>query len=79
MNRAQVRLHRAGVPVCMQWHDSFTAEADESRALETAGVMRDIMEDSVPELGGVSFPVDVKIGYNLGKKTRVNPRGLEDM
>ena len=61
-NRAMVALHRMGAPIVLQMHDSLTLEVPEPQADEWAGTLREVMERPVPELGGATFPVDVKRG-----------------
>jgi DNA polymerase-1 len=77
MNRAQIRVHQADIPLVLQWHDQLVAEVPEAQVTSTADRMRAIMEDSVPELGGISFPVDMSIGRNLGHWSKQNPDGLK--
>jgi DNA polymerase-1 len=78
MNRAQVMLEEADVPLVMQLHDSFLACVPDFEAEEVADTMRAIMEAPVPELG-TSFPVDIAIGYNWGDYHPTdNPEGLRE-
>lgn len=79
MNRAQIRLYKADLPIVLQWHDQLVAEVQEDMAPVAAQSMRAIMECSVPELGGVSFPVDITIGKNLGGWSKENLDGLKEI
>jgi len=79
VNRAQISLFKAGLPIVLQWHDQLVAEVPEAEADETAQTMRAIMEVSAPELGGVSFPVDVSMGRNLGKWSKDTLDGLKEL
>ena len=76
MNRAQVALHRQGLPIVLQMHDAFVFEVEESEVGRVVTTARAIMEAPVPELGGHSFPVDVEVGANWGTASDTNPNGL---
>lgn len=47
-------------------HDSVLIECPRERVSDAARVMREIMEQPWPELGGLSVPVEFKIGENWG-------------
>jgi DNA polymerase I len=79
MNRSQVRLHRLGSPIIMQWHDAFIFECPEKEAPSVIEQAREIMEAPVPELGGQSLPTSVQVGYNLGAVGPANPNGLTEI
>jgi hypothetical protein len=64
--RALRRLHELGVPIIFDHHDALMGEVREGEAEATAQLMREVMEESVPELGGVRFPVEVVIGTSWG-------------
>ena len=75
MSRAQVQLENAGVPIMMQWHDSFISEIKITDINRVAKLKKHIMEQYIAELG-CSFPVDVTVGQNLGKyHPKRNPQG----
>jgi len=67
MNRVQVKLHQAGLPVVLQMHDEFVLEVPESEVRTVAAQVQAIMENPVEELDGVVFPVKVKVGTNWGE------------
>jgi DNA polymerase-1 len=79
VNRAQVRIYQAGLPIVLQWHDSLVAEVPEDQAQPTVELMRLTMETPVKELGGYSFPVDIMVGRNMGKWSKENPLGLKEV
>jgi DNA polymerase-1 len=66
MNRAQVKLDALGCPIILQHHDAFYALSPVNEATHWAELMRTTMEQPVPELGGLSFPVDLSAGLNWG-------------
>ncbi|KKL70884.1 hypothetical protein LCGC14_2100470 [marine sediment metagenome] len=70
INRAQRQLELRGHQIILQWHDSLTTQTPQRFADECATEMKLVMEQPVPELGGVVFPVDIKIGPNLGNQTK---------
>jgi DNA polymerase-1 len=62
INRAMVRLHREhAAPLWLQMHDYLGVEVPSAEAPRWAEVLTEVMEAPVPELGGVRFPVDLKI------------------
>jgi len=67
VERAMIDLHRLDAPLVLQMHDALKLEVPISEADRWAGVLQHVMEQSIPELGGVSFPVDVKVGVSWGK------------
>lgn len=66
MNDRQVKLDRGGAPIVFQMHDSFLLEVPDGKVDYWANLVQTIMEAPVPGLGGVSIPVDVKVGRNWG-------------
>lgn len=76
MIRAQNRLHALGAPIVLQMHDAFMLEVPEVEVDYWAKEVRGVMEESVPQLGGVSLPVDVSIGCNWGDYSDENTGGL---
>lgn len=82
MNKKQVELHRLGAPIFLQWHDAFYFELPPEPGRVTDQRIADykgVMEEPVPELNGWSFPTDAELGRNLGKKSKENPGGLEEV
>lgn len=81
MNRSQIQLHKAGLPICLQMHDEFLFRMPEGPGRVLDQMIADacgVMESPVPEVGGVRFPVDVEVGGNWGPKGPDNPDGLTD-
>ena len=77
MARAQNTLyHIHKAPIALQIHDSFLLEVPTHQLTHWARIAKETMEAPVPELGGVSFPVDMKAGGNWGKQSSTNPDGL---
>ena len=72
MNRAQIKLYKAGVPIILQMHDDFVEEVPENKVRYWAETTREIMEEPVPELDGASFPVDIEVGKNWGEMEEWN-------
>lgn len=67
MNRCQVQLHKLGAPILLQHHDSFMLEVPESPGRlvdQWTADLKGVMETPVPELGGVVFPTETKVGYD---------------
>jgi DNA polymerase-1 len=83
VNAAQVRLHKLGAPIFLQWHDAFYFELEESAPGRVVDQQiadyKGVMEEPVPELDNWSFPCDAELGYNLGKKSKENPGGLGEV
>jgi len=67
VERAMIDLHRLGAPLVLQMHDDLMLEVPIGEADRWAGVLQRVMEQSIPELGGVSFPVEVKVGVSWEK------------
>jgi len=67
MNRKQVRLDRRGAPIVLQMHDSFLLEVPEDEVDRWARTAQAVMETPIPELGGISIPVDIEVGENWGE------------
>ena len=67
MGRAQILLFENKAPVCLQHHDSFVLEVPEHSLDHWAALVKGIMEEPVPELGGAVFPADVQAGQSWGK------------
>lgn len=67
MNRAQVRLSKKVEPLdsylTLPVHDSIVANSPRDKALEVAEIMKEVLEEPVPEFDGMVFPAEVKIGY----------------
>lgn len=63
-NRAMVRLQQVGAPLWLDHHDAIYLEVPEEEGLDWAARLREAMEIPVPELGDVTFPVDVSMGPN---------------
>lgn len=66
VERAMIDLHHLGAPLVLQMHDDLKLEVPLGTEDEWACRLRDIMEQPIPELGGMSFPVDVKVGATWG-------------
>ena len=66
MNRAQVKLHEAGLPVILQMHDEFVLEVPKGDVQSIAAQVQSIMETPVAELDGVVFPTKVGVGETWG-------------
>ena len=81
VNAAQVRLFKHGAPIFLQWHDAFYFELSERHGGavvdQTIADYKGLMEEPVSEMDNWVFPCDAEIGYNLGKKSKENPGGLE--
>ncbi len=54
-------------------HDSIVAECWPSELATTVGVIRSVMEQPWPELGGLVIPVSVKVGPNWGELQEYDP------
>jgi len=67
INRALIDLDREGCPLVFQHHDSIIAEVREEEAEHWQSRMKAVMTQPIPELKGVSFPVDVKVGRTWGE------------
>ena len=66
MNQRQVALDRLGAPIVFQMHDSFLLEVPDGEVDFWADLVQTIMEGPIEGLGGVSIPVDVKVGKSWG-------------
>lgn len=73
MGQEQVRLHRRGVPICLQWHDSFTVLCKTDRVGHWAHILKQEME--TPTMN-TTFPIDISSGKNLGTFSDTNPDGM---
>ena len=62
INRAMVRLHQVGVPLVLQMHDELVVEVPVAEADQTNELLKEVMEMSVPELGGAVFPTSGAVG-----------------
>lgn len=68
VNRAMMRLHwEYNAPMVLQHHDSIVLEVPRHTATWWSQVIKHVMEKPVPEYGGYSFPVDVKVGETWGQ------------
>ena len=61
INRAQREAHKAGLPICFQMHDALSMICKRTEADARIETLKAIMERPIPELGNVSFPVDIKV------------------
>jgi DNA polymerase-1 len=67
INRAMVNGHRRyQLPFVLQMHDELMMEVLEGDVDACTAQLREVMEEPVPELGGVSFPVDVDVEVRWG-------------
>ena len=66
MNQRQVALDGKGAPIIFQMHDSFLLEVPTGEVDYWAEMVQTIMEAPIEGLGGVSIPVDVKVGQTWG-------------
>jgi DNA polymerase I-like protein with 3'-5' exonuclease and polymerase domains len=67
INRAMVNGHRRyQLPFVLQMHDELMMEVPEGDLNASIAQLREVMEEPVPELGGVSFPVDVDVEVRWG-------------
>lgn len=67
INRAMVNgHHRYELPFVLQMHDELMMEVPISEVDARVAQLREVMEEPVPEMGGVSFPVDVDIEVRWG-------------
>jgi DNA polymerase I-like protein with 3'-5' exonuclease and polymerase domains len=62
INRAAVDLDRENCPLVFQHHDSLITEAPDAEVEHWTGRMVTLMTQPIPELRGIGFPVDVKVG-----------------
>jgi DNA polymerase-1 len=70
INRAMVLGHEEyGLPFVMQLHDSLMVEVPLSEVAARSAQLREVMEQPVPELGGVVFPVDLDVEVAWGRPT----------
>lgn len=77
MARAQIALHyEYDAPIILQMHDEFILEVPEHELPMWVKRVQEIMERPVGELGGAIIRTDAEWGYNWGKKTEDNPRGI---
>lgn len=60
------RLRGAGSRVLATVHDSVLIECPRGALNESATIMKQVMEQPWPELGGLSVPVELKTGENWG-------------
>jgi DNA polymerase I-like protein with 3'-5' exonuclease and polymerase domains len=66
MTRAMVELDKAGFPAVLQMHDEYMGEVPVGDVNRWLGVMREVMEAPVKELGGWVFPTKGATGQNWG-------------
>ena len=71
INRAMRKLHQQGLPIFLQLHDYLGAEVPLSQAAETAAQIKAAMEAPCEELGGATFPVDVKFELPWGNEVEL--------
>ncbi len=64
VDRATIECDKVGVPLVLQMHDELMARIPEKEIPKWASLMQRIMEEKVPEMNGVVFPVDIAVGKN---------------
>jgi DNA polymerase I-like protein with 3'-5' exonuclease and polymerase domains len=76
--RVAVALDEAGMHVVTGTYDSFllAVPKDDEAVARAVQVLRSEMERSWPEMEGRTFPAEIAVGYNWGKASEDNPRGL---
>ena len=67
VERAMVDLHAAGVPLVFQVHDELIAEPLARDADDVLRVMKEVMEQPIPEYDGMRFPTKGHIGHTWGE------------
>ena len=65
--RALRRMHARGVEVLLDHHDALLAECAENSVDKVKRTMIECMSEPVPELSGISFPVEVGVGGSWGE------------
>lgn len=66
LRRALVQLDAQGAPVILEHHDALKFEIPAREIHDWVGPIRATMEQPVPELGGMIFPVEIEVGPSLG-------------
>ena len=60
--------------LCLTVHDEVVIDTKHPELIEPK--VREIMERPIPQLGGISIPVDIQVGRNWATKTKDNPDGM---
>ena len=79
MNQSQVQLYKMGLPIILQYHDSFMLEVPDNSSVidQCVADMVGVMERPIEAFGGAVFPVDAEVGENWGIHSEENPNGLK--
>lgn len=67
MNRAVVKLDQLGAPLVFTHHDALVLEVPLADRDHWASVLKEVMEEPVPELNNARFPTDPKQGEDWGQ------------
>ena len=71
LRELEMGLRRVDANVLAIVHDSFPSECPRSAIRECAGIIREIMEQPWPELGGLIVPVEIKTGNDWGSMMKM--------
>jgi DNA polymerase-1 len=68
MEEAEANMSDYGANLVLTVHDELVFDLYEgANVKEVMGVVKEIMEFEIPELGGLKIPVDIKVGKNWAK------------
>jgi DNA polymerase-1 len=69
INRAMLTAWRRwpGAPFFLQWHDYLGLEVPEGEVELWSSRLVEVMEEPIPEMGGLSLPVELKVERAIGK------------